>query len=75
MSTEEDRITLRNIPVQIIEVNTVNTEPTQRLLRSLGNVVRISNNGLASGLHVEAKLGRDEDLVPLPGPLEPESAG
>ena len=58
----------------LVKVYAVNTKATQRFLRSLGNVFRISDNGLASRFHVEAELGGDEDLIPLPGPFEPESA-
>ena len=60
------------MPVQVVQVDTVDSEALQGLFDGLVNVCRVASHD-----HVrldEAELGGEEDLVPLAGPLEPRSA-
>ena len=60
--------------MRVVQVNIIGTEQSQALRTSLLAIRSRAVNGReAWGALYESKFGREEDLVPFPGPLEPLS--
>ena len=64
--------------MKVPQIDLVHTEPLERPVERLGHVLGIGTDAhagrVAISIHDEAELRRKEDLIPIPGPFEPESA-
>jgi hypothetical protein len=70
-----DRLLDRHVrvdPVLVVEVDVVGAEPAQRLLGDALRVLRRAVDAAGRALEVEAELGRDLDLVAVPGEGAPD---